>query len=103
MRHELVARTPLSNINQSIPWVEREKTLNCTYLQKQTPQHLQLTPSLALWDDMLSRRAFRDHHRFYATFFETFVHCNPDLVTLDLVTTCDLVSIFQRPFFNLLR
>ena len=30
------------------------------------------------------------------------VQCNLDLVTLNLVTTCDLVTIFQRPFFNLL-
>ena len=29
--------------------------------------------------------------------------CNLDLVTLNLVTTCDLVTIFQRPFFNLLH
>ena len=29
------------------------------------------------------------------------VQCNLDLVTLNLVTTCDLVTIFQRPFFNL--
>jgi hypothetical protein len=45
-----------------VPWVEGEKTLNCTmYLQEQTPQHLQLTPSLALWFDILSNEAFRDH------------------------------------------
>ena len=31
-----------------------------------------------------------------------FVQCNLDLVMLDLVT-CDLVTISQRPFFNLLR
>ena len=31
------------------------------------------------------------------------VQCNLDLVTLNLVTTCDLVTIFQRPFFNLLH
>ena len=31
------------------------------------------------------------------------VQCNLDLVTLNLVTTCDLVTIFQRPFFNLLK
>ena len=31
------------------------------------------------------------------------VQCNLDLVTLNLVTACDLVSIFQRPFFNLLN
>ena len=30
------------------------------------------------------------------------VQCNLDLVTLNLVTTCDLVIILQRPFFNLL-
>ena len=29
------------------------------------------------------------------------VQCNLDLVTLNLVTTCDLVIIFQRPFLNL--
>ena len=31
------------------------------------------------------------------------VHCNLDLVTLNLVTTWDLVTIFHRPFFNLLH
>ena len=31
------------------------------------------------------------------------VQCNLDLVTLNLVTTCDLVTILQRPFFNLLH
>ena len=31
------------------------------------------------------------------------IQCNLDLVTLNLVTTCDLVTILQRPFFNLLR
>ena len=31
------------------------------------------------------------------------VQCNLDLVTLNLVTTCDLVTIFERPFFNLLH
>ena len=31
------------------------------------------------------------------------LQCNLDLVTLNLVTTCDLVTIFQRPFFNLLH
>ena len=31
---------------------------------------------------------------------EFLVQCNLDLVTLNLVTTCDLVTIFQRPFFN---
>ena len=31
------------------------------------------------------------------------VQCNLDLVTLNLMTACDLVSIFQRPFFNLLN
>ena len=30
------------------------------------------------------------------------IQCNLDLVTLNLVTTCDLVTILQRPFFNLL-
>ena len=30
------------------------------------------------------------------------LQCNLHLVTLNLVTTCDLVTIFQRPFFNLL-
>ena len=28
------------------------------------------------------------------------VQRNLDLMTLNLVTTCDLVTIFQRPFFN---
>jgi hypothetical protein len=31
------------------------------------------------------------------------VQCNLDLVTLNLVTTYDLVTIVQKPFFNLLR
>ena len=31
-----------------------------------------------------------------------YVQCNLDLVTSNLVTTCDLVTILQRPFFNLL-
>ena len=31
------------------------------------------------------------------------VQCNLDLVTLNLVTICDLVTILQRPFFNLLH
>ena len=26
------------------------------------------------------------------------VQCNPDLVTLNLVTTCDIVTILQRPY-----
>ena len=30
------------------------------------------------------------------------VQCNLDLVKLDLVTTYDIVTIFQRPFLNLL-
>ena len=33
----------------------------------------------------------------------TYVQCNLDLVTLNLLTTCDLVTILQRPFFNLLH
>ena len=31
------------------------------------------------------------------------IQCNLDLVTLNLVTTCDLVTIFQRPIYNLLH
>ena len=31
------------------------------------------------------------------------IHCNLDLVTLNLVTICDLVTILQGPFFNLLH
>ena len=31
------------------------------------------------------------------------VQCNLDLVTLNLVTTCDLSTIFKRPFFNLIH
>ena len=31
------------------------------------------------------------------------IQCNLDLVTLNLVTTCDLVTILQRPFFHLLH
>ena len=30
------------------------------------------------------------------------IQCNLDLVTLNLVTTCDLAIILQQPFFNLL-
>jgi hypothetical protein len=33
----------------------------------------------------------------------TSIQCNLDLVTLNLVTTYDLVTILQRPFFNLLH
>ena len=32
-----------------------------------------------------------------------YIQCNLDLMTLKLVTTCDLVTILQRPFFNLLH
>ena len=32
-----------------------------------------------------------------------YIQCNFELVTLDLVATCDLVTIFQKPFFNLLH
>ena len=31
------------------------------------------------------------------------IQCNFDLVTLNLVTSCDLVTILQRPFFNLVH
>ena len=31
------------------------------------------------------------------------VQCNLDLVTLNLVTTCDSVTILQRPFINSLH
>ena len=31
------------------------------------------------------------------------IQCNLDLVTLNLVTICDLVAILQRPFFILLH
>ena len=31
------------------------------------------------------------------------VQCNLDLVTLNLVTICDLVTILQRPFFILVH
>ena len=31
------------------------------------------------------------------------VQCNLDLVTLNLVTTGDLLTILQRPFFHLLQ
>ena len=37
------------------------------------------------------------------TFSLFSLHCNLDLVTLNIVTTCDLVTIFQTPFFNLLH
>ena len=37
------------------------------------------------------------------TFVQMKVKCTLDLLTLNLVTTCDLeVTIFHRPFFNLL-
>ena len=29
-----------------------------------------------------------------------YIQCNLDLVTLNIVTTCDFVTIFQRPFFS---
>ena len=32
-----------------------------------------------------------------------YVQCNLDLVTSNLATTCDLVTILQGPFFNLLH
>ena len=31
------------------------------------------------------------------------LQCNLNLLTLNLVTTCDLVTIFQGPFLNLLH
>ena len=31
------------------------------------------------------------------------IQCNLDLVTSNLVTTCHLVTILKRPFFNLLH
>ena len=34
---------------------------------------------------------------------EKYLKCNLDLVALNLVTTCDFVTILQRPFFNLIR
>ena len=34
---------------------------------------------------------------------QTKVQCNLIIVTLSLVTTCDLVIILQRQFFNLLH
>ena len=39
------------------------------------------------------------------TNFQTkhYIQCNLDLVTLNLVTTCDLVTIFQTLFFILLK
>ena len=40
---------------------------------------------------------------FIKDLFALSVQCNLDLVTLNLVTTCDLVTILQRPFFNLLH
>ena len=36
-------------------------------------------------------------------FKNVHVQYNLDLVTLNLATTCDLVTILQRPFFNLLH
>ena len=32
-----------------------------------------------------------------------YVQWNLDLATLNLVTTCDVVTILQRPFFNLYK
>ena len=34
---------------------------------------------------------------------QLYVQYNLGLVTLNLVTTCDLATILQRPFFNLLH
>ena len=34
---------------------------------------------------------------------EELIQCNLDLVTLNLVTTCELVTILKRQFFNLLH
>ena len=36
-------------------------------------------------------------------YFGINIQCNLNSVTLNLVTTCDLVTILQRPFFNLLH
>ena len=33
----------------------------------------------------------------------SLLQCNLDLVSLNLLTTCDLVTILQRPSFNLLH
>ena len=38
-----------------------------------------------------------------SVYYSCCIQCNLDLVTLNLVTTCDLVTIFERPFFNLLH
>ena len=35
--------------------------------------------------------------------YELNIQCNHDLVTLNLVKTCDIVTVLQRPFFNLLH
>ena len=35
--------------------------------------------------------------------YKHYIQYNLDLVTLNLVTTCDLVTIFQIPFFYLLH
>ena len=37
---------------------------------------------------------------FFYAFSFLRLQCNLDLVTLNLVTTCDLVTILQRPFFQ---
>ena len=39
------------------------------------------------------------------TNFQTkhYIECNLDLVTLNLVKTCNLVTIFQGPFFNFIN
>ena len=35
--------------------------------------------------------------------FRMYVQCNLDLVTSNLVTNCDLVTVLQNLFFNILH
>ena len=71
---------PLRKLSQKHAIVER--LLNTCGMQR-------------FWDCwvLCSQKDNRKHH----------VQCNLDLVTLNLVTTCDLETILQRPFFNLLH
>ena len=60
-----------------------------------------------LENSVLSNFCQHFHLRAWETADQESMHlqiqCNLDLVTPYLVTTCDLVTILQRPFFNLLH
>ena len=49
------------------------------------------------------RKTWNDSSNLFHCVCTLYIQCNLDLVTLNLVTTCDLVTILQRPFFNLLH